>query len=89
MTDLSKVTENPPEVDSEDLTEEELSRAVVTVSQEELAQHLKQLTHSYMGSSWSSHVRRTRAGHQYLRSTLRTDRGPDMTFIFQTDWLVG
>jgi len=81
--------EDPPKEDSADLTDEEIGRAVVTTSKEELSQLLVQETHRHMGSSFEGHELRRRGEHLYIRTRMRTDREPNMSLIFQADWLGG
>ena len=87
MAPLPNLVEDPEQVDSEDLSDEDIARAIPTADLEALTQEILQLAHTYMGSSFVSHAKKRKGKYIYLRSTMRVDRSPDMTFIFRMDWL--
>jgi hypothetical protein len=89
MKHLQALIDDPPKEDSADLTDDEIGRAVVTSSKDELAQMLGQVIHTHMGSSFEGHELRRRGEHLYIRTRMRTDREPNMSLIFQVDWLGG
>lgn len=84
---LPNLVEDPEKVDSEDLTDEEVAQAIPMADVEDLTQEILSLAHTHMGSSFISHVRRRKGKYIYLRTKMRVDRSPDMTFIFRLDWL--
>jgi hypothetical protein len=84
---LPNLVEDPEQVDSEDLTEEDIAQAIPVEDLEALTQEFLRLAHTHMGSSFSRHARKRKGKYIYLQSTMRVDRSPDMTFLFRLDWL--
>lgn len=87
MAPLPNLVDDPEKVDSEDLTDDEVAQAIPVADLEALTQETLRIAHAYMGSSFVSHARKRKGKYIYLRSKMRVDRSPDMTFLFRMDWL--
>lgn len=81
---MNKLIEGPPKEDSEDLTDEEISRAIPTRGSSDVARALKT---EALGVSIKAHELRRRGDNLFWRVRLATD--PERTLIFGVNWLGG
>ena len=81
MKPLPPLVSEPPDDDSDDLTDEELENSIEALDQADLVKKLK----AEMSSDEKAYrfERRFRSPHQYMR--VRLDSGK--TLLFQVDWL--
>lgn len=87
MTDL--FDDNPPEEDSEDLTNAEILAAVPTGHINDLVRHLTGQTCPECQSRLlvAGHALRRRAPHLYWRVSARCAQGHPAQVTYQTNWL--
>ncbi len=85
----------PPEEDSEDLTDEEVEHAVLTINEDELAKLIAGELIPGQASVGKSDARyalkkqelRRRKPHLYNRVVLCCTGEPDKVFVYLVDWL--
>ena len=83
---------HPPEDDSEDLTDEQVTKATPTKSAEGLAERMTHLSCTICGARpevWISHALRRRAPHLYSRTHFKCATGHEEVVLFTVDWLKG
>lgn len=89
MTYLESLVQAPPQEDSEDLSDEEIERAVPTTGYKDLAEHLKEELQREPGLTVKSHERRRRGESLYWRTRLVRGSEPDRILVYQANWLGG
>ena len=79
----------PPEEDHEDLTDEQIAKAVVTKGTEDFRKRLVLLscTICKVPHAKQLHALRRRAPHLYSRTQATCPAGHEEEFIFLVDWL--
>lgn len=78
---MKSLLEDPPQVDSEDLTSEEVASAVVTANAKDLASRITSQLNGPV--QILSHDLRRKDGHLYCRMCL----GDGNSLVFQIDWV--
>lgn len=86
---LTTLTEDPPEEDSEDLTDDEIELAVATNNPDDLAQLICSAIKESRKFTLQSHELRRRGARLFWRSRLVCAREPDRVLIYGVDWLGG
>lgn len=85
---LEDLINDPPQEDSEDLTDEEVAQALPTNNHQELAQHLVEEIRRQEGLAVKSHELRRRGEDLFWRTHLVVAPGePDRILVFRVNWL--
>jgi hypothetical protein len=83
--------EAPPEEDSPDLTDAEISSATDTVDSNDfvrtIEEVLRPMVRPNVGFSIQGHELRRRKPHLYCRTRVGLDGEPDKVLVFRVDWL--
>lgn len=89
MTMLEDFADDPPQEDSEDLSDEEIHGAVPTCSASELGKHLIEELRRSEGLAVKGHELRRRGEDLFWRTRLVRAEEPERVLIFRVDWLGG
>jgi hypothetical protein len=76
-----------PEDDSDDLTDEEVARAVNTADTHDLSTRIVVVLRESPGTQLEKHELRRRKPHLYWRARLRSPTGEERVMVFVADWL--
>jgi hypothetical protein len=75
-----------PDVDSPDLSDEEIAKAIPTGSPEAVAEHLKACPTCGAQGGKSNWKKLKRGPHYYSRVTLKCPEGHETTQLFEMTW---
>ncbi len=81
--------EGPSEEDSPDLTDEEISGAILTRDANDLMEATKRCLQELSHPVSMGHDLRRRGEHMYCRTRLTFEDGSEKVLVFQMDWVKG